>query len=671
MFTVFNGSRACGVYLHKDENICIRYALEDMQSDILKISGQKAKIYTSLPTEHETGVLVAGSVKNPAFKELLISRNIEFSDLENNWEKYMIKTYGANNENMVICGSDERGTMWGIYDFCENQLGVDPMYYWTDSEPLHREELVIPQADVCGQPDTYKFRGWFINDEDLLMFWKKGGTRHIDYPLFTHVIHEDIMKKIIETALRLKQNFLIPSSYIDIDNPVEENIVRMVTQRGLFISQHHQEPLGATLLIWENFWKKRGEEIPEASYIKNPDKFEEFWTFYSSKWAAYPNVVWQLGLRGRYDQPIWNTDSNMQVSQNERGKVLSEVFKKQIQIIERVTGSKHNLTTATLWMEGAQLHRDGVLTFPEDTIIILSDNGAIQLWEDDFYQVQRQQKYHYGVYYHVGFWSAGPHLAQAVNVEKIYECYKEAVEKNDTYISVLNVGNIREFVLGVRAVADITWNYELFDLNSYIQKWCIKHFGAEHAKEIAALYKAFYSSYHEISTRDFGGLIILMDGVLKQTGEKIIDAMSCQESYNKPITLYRSFKFDNLRRCAQYCIDAAGRCAETLAALIEKADKISRLLPLEKKDFFIDNLIVQMEIMYGLNTWVCQLAYAADAVMDNNREEYLKRKDNAVKAMEKLLLDITKAERGKWKGWYTGDVRVCLTGLLDKTKGMK
>ena len=32
---------------------------------------------------------------------------------------------------LIICGSDRRGAMWGIYDFCEQFLQVDPLYLWT------------------------------------------------------------------------------------------------------------------------------------------------------------------------------------------------------------------------------------------------------------------------------------------------------------------------------------------------------------------------------------------------------------------------------------------------------------------------------------------------------------------------------------------------------------
>ena len=46
-----------------------------------------------------------------------------------------------------------------------------------------------------------RFRGWFINDEDLLSGFMSKGKRNIDYIFYKDVIHPDLMEKIVETAL--------------------------------------------------------------------------------------------------------------------------------------------------------------------------------------------------------------------------------------------------------------------------------------------------------------------------------------------------------------------------------------------------------------------------------------------------------------------------------------
>ena len=40
-----------------------------------------------------------------------------------------------DNPAITAVGSDTRGTIFAIYTFCEEVLGVDPMYVFTDNQP--------------------------------------------------------------------------------------------------------------------------------------------------------------------------------------------------------------------------------------------------------------------------------------------------------------------------------------------------------------------------------------------------------------------------------------------------------------------------------------------------------------------------------------------------------
>jgi hypothetical protein len=37
-----------------------------------------------------------------------------------------------------------RGTIFAIYQFSQQYLGVDPMYYWTDHEPAKHVSMQCP-----------------------------------------------------------------------------------------------------------------------------------------------------------------------------------------------------------------------------------------------------------------------------------------------------------------------------------------------------------------------------------------------------------------------------------------------------------------------------------------------------------------------------------------------
>jgi hypothetical protein len=50
----------------------------------------------------------------------------------------------ARGNHVVLSGADMRGTIFAIYTFSQDFLGVDPMYYWNDHQPARRAKVVVP-----------------------------------------------------------------------------------------------------------------------------------------------------------------------------------------------------------------------------------------------------------------------------------------------------------------------------------------------------------------------------------------------------------------------------------------------------------------------------------------------------------------------------------------------
>jgi hypothetical protein len=42
-----------------------------------------------------------------------------------------------------LSGADVRGTIYPIYQFSQQYLGIDPMYCWTDNQPAHRTSIQL------------------------------------------------------------------------------------------------------------------------------------------------------------------------------------------------------------------------------------------------------------------------------------------------------------------------------------------------------------------------------------------------------------------------------------------------------------------------------------------------------------------------------------------------
>jgi hypothetical protein len=472
-FELASPERAAAIVVPASEPEYVRLAAENLASDVKKITGKNLAIVEWQPASGDYVFL--GSMNRPdsaAMLGQLVPTAV--GALRGKWEAYRVHSVGLASDKrvLVIAGSDERGTMFGLYAFIEKYLGVDPLYFWTDREPKPRERLAWDRVALAADEPTFRFRGWFINDEDLLSEWHlDGGHRDIDYGFYERVISPKASAAIFESMLRLGYNLVIPASFVDIRNPDEARLIDEASRRGLFVSMHHVEPMGVSGFAFKNYWRDRGEDVP-FSFFRHRDKFETIWRDYAARWAKYPNVIWQLGLRGIADRPVWVSDPSAPKTDEGRGKLISDAIALQWEIVRSVDKRPEPLATTTLWMEGAQLHEQGHLQFPPELMAIFSDNSPGWQLQRDFYEVPRQPGRRYGIYYHMALWSVGPHLAQAVSPEKAHAIFSLAVERQSHDYAILNVGNVREFVLGLDAASRMLRDFEPFDPERYLTDWC-------------------------------------------------------------------------------------------------------------------------------------------------------------------------------------------------------
>lgn len=669
MGVVFDEERLADIFCHHDEERSLELAVQDLRADLRKVSGRDAVMKPYLPRDEE-GYIVAGSLSNADFASWIAARGIVVSAVAGRWEHYLLLTIGDDQQSVLICGSDTRGAIYGVYEFCERCLGVDPLYFWTDNEPQRRASLVVPPMRISDGPETFRYRGIFVNDEDLLTEWLPGGgKRYTSYPFYHQVVHQDIIAKVAETALRLKMNLIIPASLLDIDNPAEENLVRLVTERGLLVSQHHVEPLGVSHFAWDNYWAKRGKVVP-PSFVTQRAAFEEIWEYYARKWARYPGVIWQLGLRGRGDRPVWWNDASVPSTDAERGALISSAYAAQDAILQRVLGRSDYLTTATLWMEGSDLQKAGVLTYPPRTMLVFADYGPTQMMRDDYYETVREPQRQYGLYHHVAFWSVGPHLADGTSLDKLVFNYGNAVARGDTAYSILNVCNLREFVIGMEAVARMTWRFSTFSQQRFLHDWLARELGPDAGEAAADLYERHMQAYVTLRGNRYPREMLLIDGITRILGNSLLDGLA--GAFKRPEFRIGSFseQFTSAGELAawlqQNLPPGIARWQDVIAACRD-------VLPLgapDRQQYFVDHFVVQAEIMYGLYAWCHALALAVAAREAGDGEQARRRLAEASFHMDKLLLDRAKAEHDKWQHWYRGDKKMNLPAIAARMKQM-
>ena len=168
---------------------------------------------------------------------------------------------------------------------------------------------------------------------------------------------------------------------------------------------------------------------PDISFLMlYPEKFAEIWRHYCEKWAQYPNIIWQFGLRGRGDRPVWTHDHNVPSSMEDRGKLISSAIAQQAEIVKDVLGHDDFYSTMTAWAEGVELHNAGYLSFPKNTMIIFMTMVQPKMWGGDF-PVLIAIDTEYGVYTMLPFGQTDPILSRERHMQRCIHNYQRAVER--------------------------------------------------------------------------------------------------------------------------------------------------------------------------------------------------------------------------------------------------
>lgn len=648
-----------------------------MIDDVEKTTGKRLKTVSDY-VQVNGNIIIVANMENPAEREFVNQINADLDTLAGKWESYAVyleKSF-QNTNPLLMVGSDERGTMFAIYHFIEKYLQVDPFYYWTGMEPEKEEELVFGEIEIIrGEPD-FKYRGWFMNDEDMISEFINGaGQRDIDYRYYGQVVHPDVITRIFEALIRSRYNLTIPASFVDIMNPPERRLVEEAAKRGLFISQHHVEPVGVSAFTFFNYWGERGKK-PKYSFFSSRKEIEEVWEKYIAEWSKFPNVVWQIGLRGIADSPMWLTDPNIPQSDSARGALISEAMKVQADLIKKYDDRPNPPMTSTMWAEGVTLNQAGHLSLPENTIMVFADNNPGYIWLDDFYETKREPGKKYGVYYHHQLWGSGPHLVQGVPPAKTCEMFKTAREYDSHQYALLNVSNVREFILGIEASAEILSDPDGFNPDTWLQQWCSERFSPAGDLEYQA-YQNLFESYQVAPETETP---FTLDGQLKSFGRgQLYEVQQLirnpekfwqdRQEIKSPHQWWHTEKYIFPARFIKHKKVEAGveRQLEILEQSIPLIPEIKQQLQGDALQFFVMNYEAQFDILLGLAHWCNHATKASFALQNNKTEEARQHVQQAGEALELAQKGQALASQGKWEHWYRGDRKFNLNGIVNLT----
>lgn len=530
---------------------------------------------------------------------------------------------------------DTLGAIYGIYRISHDILGFDPLWFWKQVRPACQKQIMIQPQTLLSTQAVFKYRGWFLNDEDLLCQWEQGGgERELDYPHYQFVTTPAVMRRVYEAVLRTGGNLIIPGSFVNVMNPAEAKLVSYAVEHGLYVSQHHIEPLGVTAFSFETFWEKRGQKHA-FEYAKNPEPVRQTWHEYAQKWweIAGKQTIWQLGLRGRGDRPIWDYDPT--ITKELAGQYISRAMHDQWQIIREIDSRPIPPATTTLWHEGAQLMAEGELDIPKPITIIFSDKGQTQTMQEDFHTLTRDESRTYGAYYHAGFWIYGSHLVQGTRLEKMQRQVHAMIDKGDTHYAILNTANIREHVLPIATFAQLLERGTSWDMNKFMEQWA--------PFEVRQMYKRYFDA------------IIPLDGN-RSIQDGYIWIMCVQ------LTLFLQGKRDNTKHLCLWPDDDQPGLEDALHKATLAMKQIVVDFPAlddraaDVRQFYQDNVREQARMIGNM--------YRIGKVFIKVIDQPTKLPE-VIELIDKMLIDRQQMAQGTWKNWYRGETKECWATLRD------
>jgi len=648
-----------------DEPEPVRRALEDVKRDWYKVFGHLPVVLSAPPVAGWDGPLIHfGLAANCATSPDIISPPVHGREAF----ALGVRASAAGRPVILVTGADPRGAIYAAYAFSEEILGVDPWWFWTDQEPTFRASIAVPATyNLPVAAPTFRHRGWFINDEDLLNGFSPD-------PLRENAFSNEMLDRICETLLRLRGNILVPATFPFPDERCHE----LTSRRGLIIAQHHILVMGLNTYQWP-------DDIP-FSFSRHPEIVERYWQTCVDT-LKDKEVVWSVGYRGKFDRPFWVDEPEIATSQA-RGEVISRAIAKQVEIIRRA--QPEAAIIANMWDEGAKLYRQGVITLPPGVALVWPDDGTGLMRENGQnqslgpplfkdasmrnsltgaipsnlsglaeaeppLQAGREPQPGQGIYYHTAMmrWWFNQ-LTEMVPPARIYQELGRFIRAGATEYFLLNLSDVRPVPLGTDCAMKLAWDATPYrdrtdaeNQAAFLLDWCRRQYGVTTASEIASLYHAYFdipSHRTEVRQSDHAP-----HSYLRYLASDMFPVVLA----GQPLSVELNAELLTRLDCCRANITA-------LAALLAQARALSPSLPPERRGFFQSHLLTALGIHLHGHEMLAAYGEGLHSLQRHDRPGALADLARALAGIEGVFAALRLAEQGKWTCWYIGEAFVSL-----------
>jgi len=275
-------------------------------------------------------------------------------------------------------------------------------------------------------------------------------------------------------------------------------VQKLASDWGLYYTSHHYDillsnPFGLTTF---HLAAERGVR-PDYNWFTNRDGMLAFWRGGLTENKDI-DAIWPVGMRGTSDRafafPVGTTSA-------QKAATFREVIGEQVKMVHSAV--EKPLLTFTMYSEMLPEYQSDSAAFdlPEDVMII---------WPDDNDGHMRALpsspgKWKHGVYYHLAY--LGGNLSkQTTHTETpsvVADEFQKIVKAGATEYMLVNVSELRDYVMGARMIADICWNAPaIFDTpdaaGRYTAWWSREYFSRPDTAE--EVYRQYFALLNKPDT---------------------------------------------------------------------------------------------------------------------------------------------------------------------------
>lgn len=626
----------CKIILHEVEHSAVKQAARFLAFDIEKITGFLPPVFLKTTSQNDNGsyfkILQSGAKLTEELYEQdsltpiymatigsdLIPEKFDLSEIQDQWEAHKIVT--ADN-SVWILGADFRGTAFGTYVFCE-RIGIDPLYLWTGYEPEISKSLRIKEINYVAHSPTFRYRGFFHDDEDVLPrpFENSG------YPLRSGDINLKWYQKYFETALRLRMNMVAPYTRVHRRYEVQQ----CASDWGLFYTSHHYDILLSNPFGFEIFKLAEKRNInPEWNWFTNSEGMINYWK--AGVWENKDlDCIWPVGLRGLGDREYpFPADA----TREDQDKVFSSVINAQVEALNKMLPcDQPKVSTFTLFREMLDKYDSDRESFyiPDDVIIVWSDNNAGVMDR----LPKELGKWKHGIYYHlaVAGFDATIQSTHVVNPHTVVDELKKVIDAGATEYMLVNVSELREFVMEERLLAEISWDADSVlnsknAANQYVQWWANEYFGSSSIKDVIGIYGQYYKLLTNSTSVWFAA-------------EKVSDILE---------SLVKKFKKESYKSVDNKDIKELKDRDREYQKAMDCYNRAVKNMDFSQQQFFFEHALLGLCFDWRPTQAALKLC---QALHERDHEKAWQHIHDSIKPLEQLELEILRAERSPFHAWY-------------------